>query len=91
MTTRHHQVITKIVIGAAVLLGTYVAGAAPAYADPNLTGPAPNPYSGLTCSCRQATPPGSPAQREEIELGLREGHSAWLPGPSPQTRPRQPQ
>jgi hypothetical protein len=91
MTTRHHQVIAKILVGAAVLLGAYVGGAAPASADPNSIGPAPNPYSGLNCDCRETAPPGSPALREEIERGLRQGHSAWVSGQPPSTQPRQPQ
>jgi hypothetical protein len=91
MTTQHHQVITKILVGGAVALGFYVGGAAPASADPNSMGSAPNPFGGLTCSCRQTAPPGSPAAREEIERGLREGRSAWLPGLPPSTQPRQPQ
>jgi hypothetical protein len=91
MTTQHHQVITKILVGAAVLFGSYVGGVAPASADPNSIDTAPNPYGGLTCSCRETAPPGSPAVRDEIERGLREGHSAWLPGVPPSTQPRQPQ
>ena len=91
MTTRHHQVITKILVGGAVALGFYVGGAAPAGADPNSMGSAPNPFGTLTCSCRQTAPPGSPAAGEEIGRGLREGRSALLPGLPPSTQPRQPQ
>ena len=89
MTTQHHQLITKILIGAAVALGAYVGGAAPVSADPNPIGGAPNPFGGLSCSCRETAPPGSPVLREEIEQGIREGRTAWLPGPSPSTQPRQ--
>jgi len=91
MTTQHHQVITKILVGAAVALGFYIGGAAPASADPNSIGPAPNPFGGLSCGCRETAPPSSPALRDEIERGLREGRSAWLPGLPPSTQPRQPQ
>jgi hypothetical protein len=91
MTTQRHQVVTRILVGGAVALGFYVGGAAPASADPNSMGSAPNPFGGLTCSCRQTAPPGSPAAREEIDRGLREGRSALLPGPPPSTQPRQPQ
>ncbi|MDT7719959.1 MAG: hypothetical protein QOE94_970 [Mycobacterium sp.] len=89
MTTQHHQVITKILIGAAVALGAYVGGAAPVSADPNPIGSAPNPFGGLSCSCQETAPPGSPVLREEIEQGIREGRTAWLPGLSPSTQPRQ--
>ena len=40
MTTQHHQVIAKILIGAAVALGAYVGGAAPASADESPIGSA---------------------------------------------------
>jgi hypothetical protein len=79
MTTQHHQVITKILIGAAVALGAYVGGAAPVSADGNPIGSAPNPFGGLSCSCRETAPPGSPALTEGIERGIREGRTAWLP------------
>jgi hypothetical protein len=91
MTTRQHQVIKKILVGGAVALGLYVGGAAPASADPNSIGGAPNPFGGLSCSCRQTAPLGSPTSREEIERGLREGLSAELSGPPPSTQPGQPQ
>jgi hypothetical protein len=91
MTTQHHQVITKILVRAVVALGFYVGGAAPASADPNSIGTAPNPFGGFSCSCRETAPPGSPALRQEIERGIREGYSAGLPGLPPPTQPRQPQ
>jgi len=91
MTTQHHKVITKILVSAAIALGCWVGGAAPASADPNSTGTAANPFGGLTCSCQETAPPGSPALREEINRGIREGHSAGVPGLPPATQPRQPQ
>jgi hypothetical protein len=78
MTTQPHQVITKILIGAAVAVGVYVGGAAPVRADGNPIGGAPNPFGGLSCSCRETAPPGSPALREGINRGIREGRTAWL-------------
>jgi hypothetical protein len=76
MTTQHHQVITKILVSAAIALGSCVGGAAPASADPNPAGAAPNPFGALSCSCRETAPPGSPALREEMERGIRAGLSA---------------
>jgi hypothetical protein len=67
-------------ISAAIVLGSGVALAAPATAGPNSTGTDPNPYSGFSCNCQETAPPGSPALSEEINRGIREGHSAWLPG-----------
>jgi hypothetical protein len=78
MTTQHHQVITKILIGAAVALSAYLGGAAPVRADGNPIGSAPNPFGGLSCSCRETAPPGSPALREGVDRGIREGRTAWL-------------
>lgn len=78
MTNQHLQRITKILIGAAVALGAYVGGAAPVSADPNPIGSAPNPFGDLSCGCRETAPPGSPALREGIDRGIREGRTAWL-------------
>jgi hypothetical protein len=89
MTSRHHQVIAKILIGAAVALGSYVGGAPPVGADPNPIGSGPNPFGGLSCSCPETAAPGSPALREGIERGIRQGRTAGLPGPAPSTQPRQ--
>ena len=89
MTTQYHQVMTKILIGAAVAVGSCVGGAAPVSADPNPIGSGPNLFGGLSCSCQETAPPGSPGLREEIERGIREGRTAWLPGLSPSTQPRQ--
>jgi hypothetical protein len=82
------KVIAKILIGAAVALGAYVGGAPPVGADPNPIGSAPSPFGGLSCSCPITAPPGSPALREGIEQGIREGRTAWLPAPAQSTRPR---
>lgn len=76
MTTQHHQLITKILIGAAIALGVYVGGAAPVRADGNPIGSAPNPFGGLSCNCRETNPPGSPALKDEIERGLRQGRAS---------------
>ena len=89
MTTQYHHVMTKILIVVAVALGSSVGGAAPVGADPNPIGSAPNSFGGLSCSCRETAPPGSPVLREEIERGIREGRTARLPGLSPSTQPRQ--
>jgi hypothetical protein len=88
MTTQHRQVITKILVGAVIALGPYVGGAAPASADGNHAGTAPNPFGGLSCSCRETAPPGSPAMRDEIARGIQQGRSASLPGLPPSTQPR---
>jgi hypothetical protein len=77
MTTQYCQVVTKILVGGAVLLGVCVGGVAPAGADPN-------PFGGLSCGCRDTAPAGSADPRADIDRGLLEGHSAWLPGlPAP--------
>jgi hypothetical protein len=86
MKNQHHQLITKILASAAIVLGAWVAGAAPASAD--TSGTDPNPFGGLGCNCQQITPSGSPSLRDEIARGLRQGRSAWSPGLTPSTQPR---
>ena len=73
MTTQRHQVITKILVSAAIALGSLVGTAAPASADTNPTGTDPNPFGALSSSCQETAPPGSPALREEVERGIRSG------------------
>ena len=76
--------ITKILVSAAIAVGFLVGGAAQATADPNEFGADPNPFSGFSSSRQETAPVGSPALSEEIKGGLRQGHSAWLPGlPAP--------
>ena len=77
-----------VLIVAAIVLGSGVGSAAPA--SPT-TGPAtndPNPFGGLTSSVQETAPPGSPALNAAVDRGLREGHSAWLPGLPAPTQPR---
>jgi len=72
MTTQHHTVITKILVSAAIALGSFVVAAAPASADPNaIGGTDPNPFGGLSCSCQETAPPGSSAL-DEIQRGIRD-------------------
>ena len=78
---RRHRLIMKLLAGFPIALGCYVAGAAPVGADPN-------PFSTLSCSCRQTAPVGSADPREEIDRGIREGLSAWIPGLPPPAQPR---
>jgi hypothetical protein len=80
MTTQHYQVITKILVGAAIALGSCVGAAAPASADPNPTVTDPNPFGTLSCSCRETASPGSPALRDEIDRGIRAGLSTRTTG-----------
>lgn len=87
---RHRHVIANILVGAAIALGAGVAGAAPANADPNAIGTNPNPFSALSCSCRETAPADSPALSEQIKRGLREGFSASVPGLPAPARPSQP-
>jgi hypothetical protein len=88
MTTRHRPLITKIVIGVAIALGSWVAAATPAAAEPSPPGAGSNPFGTLSCSCPQAPPVDSPAVRDQIHRGLQEGLSAWLPGLPPPVQPR---
>jgi hypothetical protein len=80
--------ITKILVSAAIAVGSLVGGAAQASADPNALGADPNPFSGLSSSRQETAPADSPALSEELTRGLREGRSAWLPGLPALTQPR---
>jgi len=91
MTTQRHKAITKILISAAIAVGLGVGGAAAASAEPNPNNTSPNPYGGLGCSCQATAPAGSPDVKAEIDRGLQEGHTAWLPGLPPPAHPTQPQ
>jgi hypothetical protein len=86
MKNQHHQLITKTLAGAAIILGAWVAGAAPASAD--TSGTHPNPFGGPRCNCQELTPSGSPTLGDEGARGLRQGRSAGLPGLPPSTQPR---
>jgi hypothetical protein len=83
--------ITKTLISAAIVLGSCVVGAAPASADPGPASAGPNPFSALSCNCREAAPPDSPAVREEeVHRGIQAGLSAspgasWRRSPAPTT------
>ncbi|ORA80929.1 hypothetical protein BST29_15670 [Mycobacterium malmoense] len=79
-----NHVIGKMLAGATMAVGFCAGGAAPAGADPTPDGTDPNPFGTLDCSCQEAAPADSPPLRDEIDRGLREGHSAPLPGlPAP--------
>ena len=80
--------ITKILVGAAIAVGFLVGGAAQASADPNAFGADPNPFGGFSSSRQAPAPADGPALSERINRGLREGHSAWLPGLPAPTQPR---
>ena len=74
--------IRKIFVGAAIAVCACVGGTAPAGAEPNPVGTAPNPFSALGCSCPEPTPAGSAT--DEIDRGMRDGLHAALPGlPAP--------
>lgn len=56
------------VAGIAIVLGA-ADGGATASTDPN-------PFSHLSCACKDSDPPGSPAQRNKVNQGIRQGFSA---------------
>ena len=78
--------IQRILVSAAIAVGFLVGGAAQASADPNTFGADPNPFGGFSSSRQETAPADSPG--EAIKRGLREGHSAWLPGLPAPTQPR---
>ena len=76
MTSHHHRVIAKILVGAAIVLGACVGGVATARADANPAGADPNPFGALSCGCQQPAPPGGPAMEGQIEQGIWAGLTA---------------
>jgi hypothetical protein len=73
--------ITKMLIGAAIVLAAYVAGTATAGGEPNQISTDQSPFSAVSCSCQETTPAG--AVEEEIDRGIRSGLSASLLGLPP--------
>ena len=73
MSTSNHLVITKLLAGAAIALGSCVIAAAPAGADTNPIGTDPNPFGALSSGPRETAPTGGPAVSEELERGIRAG------------------
>ena len=72
MTTQHHLVITKILVSAAIALGSCVGLAAPAGADTNPFGTDPNPFGALTCSCQTPASVTSPDVMDQINRGIQD-------------------
>ena len=80
----HHRFIAQVLVSTAAVFGALIGASAPASADPNTAGTNPHAFSTLSCSCRETTPAGSPARKEEIDRGIQKGVSAWSPGaPAP--------
>lgn len=59
---------TKMVAGLAIAIGAGVVGSATAGADPSA-------FSTLSCCCQQSAPAGSPARKDAIARGIRQGLS----------------
>ena len=64
--------ITRMLVGAAVVLGSCVVGAAPASADPQSSATTPNPFAALGCGCKDPALAGS-SVRTEFDRGIRDG------------------
>jgi hypothetical protein len=69
--------ITKVLVSIAIAVGSALAVAAPASADPNAFGP--HPFGGLICNCRVA----SPDQAQQINRGIRDGLAVAAHQPRP--------
>jgi hypothetical protein len=63
-------VITKVLISTAMVLGSYVVGAAPVGADPNPTETHANPFDSLTCGCHETPPAKTPGLKTEVDRGI---------------------
>jgi hypothetical protein len=64
--------ISKLLVGVAsavIALGASTGVTASASTDPN-------PFSHLSCACKDSDPPGTPALRDQLNLGIHHGISA---------------
>ena len=73
---KEDDMITKILVSAAIALGCCVGGAALVRAETDPVGTDPNPFGALGCSCPETASPASPALMEELERGIWGGLSA---------------
>jgi hypothetical protein len=69
----HEMIIRPVLVSIAIAVGSAVAVAAPASADANA-------FGGLGCHCRETAKPASPAQRDEMNRGIRDGLAATSSG-----------
>ncbi|BBZ69052.1 hypothetical protein [Mycobacterium paraseoulense] len=67
---RNNRLTVRTLAYLAIVLGSGLAGAAPAGADPS-------PFNTLSCSCPEAAPAGSAARNDEITRGIRRGELGW--------------
>ena len=79
MLANPRPLFSNLLVGAAVVFGSYIALAAPANADPSPAGTQPNPFAGLTCNCQQTARAGGPALTAELDRGISNARSAPMP------------
>jgi hypothetical protein len=86
----HLRVTSKMLVSTAIALAACLGAAAPASANTTSASADPNPFSTLSCNCRQTAPGDGTAQRDEIHRGILNGLSAELPGLPRPAQPGQP-
>jgi hypothetical protein len=72
--------VPKLLVSAAIVLGSGVVGAAGANADPGPSGNPPNPFGTLGCSCQETDLTGSHAPSVEVDRGIiagAHGEASW--------------
>lgn len=79
LTRNPLALIVKTMMCAAWIVAFGASLAAPAGADPNPGGGDPNPFGGISCSCSQTAPIDSPASKQQISQGIRQGLSGQGP------------
>lgn len=75
---------------AAVIVAFGASTPAQAGADPDPGGPSPNPFGGLSCSCPQPGPAGSPGQRQQLIGGMQQGLAVGQREPNVGSSPARP-
>ena len=63
--------ITKVLVSIAIAVGSALAVAAPASADPNPFGTDPNPFGSLTCNCQETPSADGQDVTAELDRGIR--------------------
>lgn len=73
MKIQHGHLVAKILVTAAIAVGSCVSVAAPASASPSDADTDPSPFGDLTCSCENTAQPDSQSLAKEVDRGLRQG------------------
>ena len=81
------EMITKLLVSGAIVLGAAVGLAAPAVAEPNAGAANPNPFSNVSCGCETPTSVTSMDVTDQINQGIHDSLTTDLPAVQVQGQP----